>query len=171
MKCILFSVVASMLVIVAHADDGTNTLWKFAKELQRAEKDSPPPIKLTAALKSQGRKHFLVFHLVNVAKKPLRLYPYELPWGSPHSLHLAAVTTDGVPLQNIYPIVDPGPESEIVVEPGASQEGEYAVHRVLDFEKASKEKDIMVLWSYRVPHGDGDHDSTCSGVVVIPSKK
>lgn len=171
MKHMLFSVVASTLVIVAHPDDGTNTLWKFAKELQRAEKDSPPPIKLTATLKSQGRKHFLAFHLVNVSNKPLRLYPYELPWCNPHSLHLAAVTTDGVPLQNIYPIADPGPESEIVVEPGASRDGEYALNWTLDFEKASKERDILVLWSYRVPHGDGDHRSTCSGVVVIQSKK
>jgi hypothetical protein len=169
MKRTFFLVVVSMLVIAAHADEGTNTLWNFAKELKRAEKDAPPPISLTATLKSQGRKHFLVFHLVNISKKPMRLYPYELPWGNPNSLHLAAVTTDGVPLQNIYPIADPGPESEIVVEPGASRDGQYALYWTLDFEKVPKERDIHMLWSYRVPHDD--HKSTCSGVVVIPSKK
>jgi hypothetical protein len=166
-KPTFYAVMLSMLTIIAHAGEGTNALWNFAKELKRAEKDAPPPIMLTATLKSQLRKNFLVFHLVNVSKKPLRLYPDQLPWGNRYSLHLAAVTTDGVPLQNVYPIDDPGPAPEIVLEPGASRDGEYALHRALDFEKVPKENDILVLWSYRVPHDE----STCSGVVVVPSKK
>src|SRR5437899_5817428 len=91
MKRILLSVVASTLVTVAHAGENTNALWYFAKELRTSAKDASPPIMLTATLKSQGPKHFLAFHLVNVSKKPVRLYPYELPWGNPHSLRLAAI--------------------------------------------------------------------------------
>src|SRR5262249_51188242 len=72
MKHAFYTVVVSMLAVIAHAGEGTNALWNFAKELKRAEKDAPPPIMLTATLKSLGRKNVLVFHLVNVSTKPLR---------------------------------------------------------------------------------------------------
>ena len=171
MKRIVLLVGLVLFVLVAHATDGTNALWYLADGLRRTTNGAPPPIALTASLKAHAGKYFLAFHLVNISKQPLRLYPYEFPWGNPHSLRLAAITTDGVRLPNIYPIADPPVEAEVVVPPGGSREGDYDLSWCLEYDKAPKDKDLLVLWVYRVPEGHGSRQPVCSGVVVIPQQK
>ena len=160
-----------LFVLVARASDGTNALWYFADGLRRTANNTPPPIALTASLKTRAGKYFLAFHLVNISKQPLRLYPYEFPWGNPHSLRLAAITTDGVRLPNMYPIADPLVEAKVVVPPGGSRDGEYDFSWCVEYDKAPNDKDLLVLWQYRVPQGRGSQQPVCSGVVVIPQHK
>ena len=109
----------------------------------------------------------LAFKLTNLSKNPITLYPYELPWGNPHSITLAAVTTDGQRIPNLYPIADPPPEKQIMIAPGASREGDYDIAEIVQLSLAPADKDIIVLWSYRVPGDFKNSQPICTGIVVI----
>src|ERR1035438_2125943 len=88
------------------AGETNNPLNELVKQYQRASPTNHPPVCVTAYLKHADGKFLLAFKLTNLSEKPFTLYPYELPWGIPSSITLAAVTTDGQRIPNIYPIAD-----------------------------------------------------------------
>jgi hypothetical protein len=171
MKTLLATLATTVVFLLARADDGTNGLWSFAAELQKTAQHEPPPVALTASLKTVEGKHFLAFRLTNTSGKPLRLYPHQLPWGSPHSLELAAVTTDGTPFRYGLAESNPLTEERIVLPPGAAREGDYRLSWALEYPAAPREKDVVVVWAYRVPVERDGPRPVCTGVVVIPKKQ
>ena len=171
MKTILSTLVTTLVVLLARADDGTNGLWSFAAALQKTAQNEPPPVALTASLKTVGGKLFLAFRLTNISGKPFRPYPCQLPWGSPQSLELAAVTTDGTPFRYALAESNPDTEERIVLPPGASREGDYRLSWALGYPAAAREKDVVVIWAYRVPVERHGPRAVCTGVVVIPKKQ
>jgi len=94
---------------------------------------------------------------------------FRPPWGYTYSISLAAVTTDGEQVPNLYPIADKRVEiRRITLKPGQSCEGDYDIENVVQLSQAPKGKDILVLWSYEVPGDFKRPKPVCTGVVIIP---
>ncbi len=168
MRTTLLIIAALALPLQTRAEEPENVLDVFAHHLRESAAAQPAPIALTATLQSRGDKRFLAFRLTNISKRPLELYPWQLPWGNPHSLSFAAVTTTGTRLSNRYPIADPGPEQKVLVASGATLEGEYDIAWGLAYEDAHKTQDVLLLWAYRLTNGFERPFPICTGVAIIP---
>ena len=46
------------------------------------------------------------FTLVNTSVQTMKLYPFQLPWGNPNSIQIAATTLSGEELPVVWPIAD-----------------------------------------------------------------
>ena len=51
------------------------------------------------------------FALVNTSTQHLKVFPYQLPWGNPNSVQIAATTLGDETLAVVWPIADPGQKS------------------------------------------------------------
>jgi hypothetical protein len=101
----------------------------------------------------------------------MSLHRSDLPWGYTYAISLAAITTDGEQVPNLYPIADKMVEiKEITLKPGESLEGDYDIENVVQLSKAPKGKDLLVIWSYEVPGDFKGPKPVCTGVVVIPKR-
>jgi len=130
-----------------------------------------PPVALTAYLKRSSTNCLLAFRLTNLSGKAMILHHSDLPWGYPYAISLAAITTDGQQVPNLYPIADKMVEiEEITLKPGKSLEGGYDIENLVQLSKAPKGKDILVLWSYEVPGHFKRPKPVCTGVVIIPKE-
>jgi hypothetical protein len=145
-----------------------NPLEVWAAGYRYASARGHPPVSVTAYLKHSGDRHLLAFRLTNLSKEPIALFPYELPWGNPHSITLAAVATDGRFFPNHYPISDPAFENPITIDPGSSLEGDYDIGSIVELAAARTNKDIIVMWSYEIPGAKGQ--PICTGAVVISKR-
>ncbi len=168
MKTTLIIIGVFALLLQARAEEPENVLEVFAQQLRESVAAESAPIALSATLKSRGDKHFLAFRLINISKGPLEIYPSDLPWGNPHSLSFAAVTTAGMRLRNWYLIADPGPEKKLVIASGATLEGEYDIAWGLSYEDTHTNQDVLLMWSYRLMAGSEKPFPVCTGVAIIP---
>ena len=166
-KYIIVALVQFIWVTGTIAEEMENPLEVWAAHFQHISSTGHPPVSVTAYLKHSGDKYLLAFKLTNISKRPLTLRPSELPWGNPHSITLAAVTTDGQRVPNHYSIADRPIEKQITITSGTSREGDYDLANIVQPFLAPKDKDIVVLWSYRVPGDFKNPQPICTGVVVI----
>ena len=144
-----------------------NPLERWAEQNQPRRAVNHPSISVTAYLKDFGGKHILAFKFTNLSNKTLKLYPHELPWGNPHSITIAAITTKGRYLSNLYPIADPEIQEKITIAPGASKEGDYDIGQIVQLSEKKKSEEIIVIWSYKSPEEPKNSPSICTGVVAI----
>jgi hypothetical protein len=111
------------------------------------------------------------FTLVNTSSQPLNVYPFQLPWGNPNSVQIAATTLHGEMLPVVWPIADPGPEEPLVLEPGKTLTGDLLLGDRVDagdLLRARRTGDVMVAWCYAfTPLGEKEgHKAT--GIVMVP---
>ncbi|HEU0011453.1 MAG TPA: hypothetical protein VFT34_16660 [Verrucomicrobiae bacterium] len=166
MKCLIVALSHIALAAVSLSAEPENPLRQWASSYQRFSSTGHPSISVTAFLKSSGDKRVLAFKLTNLSTNSLTISPFQLPWGNSYSITLAAFATDGQSVPNSYPIDDPPAQNQITIAPAQSLEGDYKLSNALDFTRAPKDKDIVVIWNYRSPLKSPQ--PTCTGVVVIP---
>jgi hypothetical protein len=164
---VLFSVAVCLTACAAEPE---NELQTFVDELRRNTSQDSPPIALTARLSTRAGEHFLSFRMTNVSQQPLSFYPYMLPWGHSNSLMFAAVATDATPVRSFSLLNNPPTQRKLTIAPGETREGEYPLSWGLAYEEAPKDRDILLMWTYRVIVGDGPFP-VCSGVIVIPKRQ
>ena len=89
------------------------------------------------------------FRLTNVSAQPLKIYPFQLPWGNANAVEVGAITLEGKLLSAGWPIDDPGPETPVTVAPGSSLSGDFLLGgRFNDLEEARKQSEVLVTWCY-----------------------
>jgi hypothetical protein len=102
--------------------------------------------------------------------RPVELYRADLPWGSVHSLILAAVRLDpfGSPLEQVFPIDDPGPET-VVIDPGDALAGSVDLAARFPALAADRQAhDVMVFWTYQPRDVEGLGFERLSGSLLLP---
>ena len=166
-RTLLLSILACLCSLRA-VSAAENTLQVWSNRYREVASGGHPQVAVTAYLKRASGKCLLAFRLTNISKKPLTFYPSFLPWGSSSAITLAAITTDGRRLANIYPIDDPAYQPEITLAPGEFRQGNYDLALGVDLAKAPKNQDVLLLWSYRTPTDFNHRQPVCTGVVVIP---
>ena len=166
MKSLIVALSQIALAAVSLSAEPENPLCIWASNYQSFASTGHPPIAVTSFLKHSSEKRVLAFRLTNLSTNSLTIFPFQLPWGNAYSSRLAAVTTDGQCVPNIYPIDDPPVQKQITIAPTQSLEGDYDLAKTLDFSRAPKDKDIAVFWCY--PFRFKSPQPLCSGVVVIP---
>ena len=170
-KPALLCLLATFVLSSANGDEPENILKAWAKQYQR-NKHAPPPIEVSARLKTTKGKHSLAFRLTNISDSPLTLASGWLPWGYPGGITIAAFTTDGKHLRNFY-AGDPSGHF-LKLDPGKSLQGDYPLSWGL-LDPIPKDKDTVVMWLYTMPAVLSDEPyerwPACTGVVVIPKAK
>jgi hypothetical protein len=173
MKHIIVILILLSCLGILHGGEGTSPLqwWVGGFKGVSVSPTNHPPVAVTAYLKRSGTNRLLAFRLTNLSQKVMTLHPSDLPWGYTYSISLAAVTTDGQQVPNLYPIADKMVEiRQITLKPGESCEGDYDIEQVVQLSQAPKGKDILVLWSYEVPGAFKRPKPVCTGVVIIPKE-
>lgn len=158
-------------VVAAFSSGGAEpvrSLEKWASEYRRS-RHLPPPIALTAHLKTQKGAHSLSFRLTNISNAPLTVATGFLPWADPSQLTIAAFTTEGKHLDNAYYGEPRGPR--IRLAPGKWLEGDYPLTWGLGAEPPA-DKDTIIVWLYAFPI-DGPYEDwpTCTGALLVPKSK
>jgi hypothetical protein len=166
-KYFIVAFVQLLLVTTIVAEESENALEVWATQYRHSASAGHPPVSVSAYLKHSGDNYVLAFKLTNLSKKSLMVSPHELPWGNPHSITLAAIVTDGQRIPNHYPIADPPIEKQIAIPAGTSREGDYDIGRIVQLSQAPKDKDIVLLWSYRIPGDFQNSHQICTGIVVL----
>jgi len=103
----------------------------------------------------EADRYLLRFTLRNVAGRPLTFYRTSLPWATPDSIQVAAVTTDGQLVPAGYPIEDHFETDQVQVKPNQTLTGDY------DLAKRWEERStpstgfprgatIVLMWTYKV---------------------
>jgi hypothetical protein len=169
-KYVVFILVQLVWGTAIIAGETNNPLNELVEDYQRASPTNHPPVSVTAYLKHVGDKSLLAFKLTNLSEKPLTLRPSELPWGNRYSTTLAAVTTDGERIPNICMIADSFEVQQITIAPGTSREGDYDIEESVQLSLAPKNKDVILLWSYKVPGSFKNSQPICTGIIVIPKR-
>ena len=141
--------------------------WSFFN--QRFSSTGHPPIFVTAYVKRSGESHVAAFKLTNLSTNPLTIYRSDLPLGNPHSLSLAAMTTDGQLVPIAFPRICAPSLIEVEIRPGQSMEGDYDLGEFIQFSHAPKGKDVVVIWAYMPHRSLSARKPVCTGVLVVPN--
>ncbi|HEX8312253.1 MAG TPA: hypothetical protein VF614_13105 [Chthoniobacteraceae bacterium] len=166
-----FLILLHIGVIGLQAAEPENTLQVFAEQYLRTSAEGHPIVAVTAYYKRIGDANVLRFKITNVSDKPLTFATPFLPWSGPPLLTLAALTTDGHRLPNIYPLIHPNPSPEVTLTPGQSRQGDFDLRDAIDFATAPTDKDIILLWSYSSPVDFGQRKPVSTGIAIIPKHK
>src|ERR1700722_14233470 len=125
MKKLIFTLLLLVVGSSAFSADKENVLEAWTSAYLHSHDAVKSPVAVTADLKTIGGQHFLAFRVTNISGRSIKIYPSFLPWGNPYTITLAAFTTDGKALQNIYPIDDPAFKYPINIAPGQIIRGSY----------------------------------------------
>jgi hypothetical protein len=106
--------------------------------------------------------------LRNASSRPLRIWPFMLPWGNIHAVDVLGLTPTGEPLIWSGPIADPGPEDPLVLRPGDVQSGVTTLDTLPTLEAQLRATDVLVLWRYELRVDDVAGVTT--GAVVFPRR-
>jgi hypothetical protein len=129
-------------------------------------------ISLEAAYRATPRGPAIHFTLRSVSTQSFSLYPYQLPWGNPNSINLWAYTQSHMPLQTIWPIADPGPETPLTVAPGDVLQGDFLLQsRIGGLAEALSRADVTVTWQYSIPEEHPGTSGPLTGGVVVPQQQ
>jgi hypothetical protein len=126
-------------------------------------------IRLTAESAEDARGAVLIFRLANVSTETLTAYPFQLPWGNPNSIEVAAATVHGAAATTFFPISDPIAETKVSLAPGNVLMGRFELaNRIQGLRELQRSDDILVSWSYRSPFSPSRR--CVSGIAVLPRR-
>ena len=156
-------------------DTPPKTIEKISEDtasVERCAEASPLEERVTLVGTAIEREKGVTIHfrLTNVSSLPLRLNPFDLPWGNLNAVAFAAVTSNRHTLGTAWPIDDPGVQEPIILAPGHELEGEVLLaYRIPGVDEAHAHEDINVSWCYRfVPIGETGGRLT--GLLKIPKR-
>jgi hypothetical protein len=117
----------------------------------------PPPVKprlnLTVEVKRDPYHQVLLeMRLKHNYKKPIKFDLNDLPWASGSNMILIAVKAkngEGLAGYKWCPLA-----GDITLAPGAELKGDISMETFFDFDKALREDDILVFWSYHLQSDD-----------------
>lgn len=168
----------------AQAADQVTPLQSWVKEVQKAGAE-PSPVSVTATLIERDGAKFFALRLTNISSAPLKTSSLFLPWARVNVLNVVGFTTDRKALNYFIPISDPLSASLLTIAPGETRTG---VIKIPDFwdpeltvnlpsggqaETLVRDRDIVVLWSYRfLDYPEPKRrNQPCTGVIVISKSK
>ena len=138
-------------------------------ELRSAATAGACPFAVTAQVSGAGASLSLAMSLTNISKRPVNMYPNELPWGNTRSLKLLALNTSGEPLTLSEAIDDPGPADQLTIAAGETLSGEYRLCGTSICEDAKK-SELLLIWLYRAPESVQPRPA-CTGAVILPRQQ
>lgn len=103
--------------------------------------------------------------LTNASSTGVTLYSSRLPWGTRHSMIVAAVKLTGTneALTNT-PIIDDPPPGDITIGPGQTVTGEIDLaERFHQSWQDARGKPLLILWSYQLQSADGRASNRITG--------
>jgi hypothetical protein len=158
---------------IAFPDKQDNTLLSWVRSVKARSGSAASPVAMSSCFVGDDGKHLIRFRFTNTSAAPLKLWPFQLPWGNPNSIDLFAITTDGVPIPTGNPIADPAEEQIITIEPGETVQGDFDLDgRIVSTTSLStvlRRSDIFVVWSYSLSCQDRNFVAN-TGAILIPKK-
>ena len=158
-------------IIDAHATPTRDEpLRNFLHSLERNEVTAEDIVEVEAIGRIKDGQPVMAFRLKNRTAASIAMYASDLPWANTYSIRFVAMTAEGQVLEMGYPIDDPSPTT-IEIAPGQVLEGDYPLSRLVM--KVPRDKDVLVLWSYRYFRRDLDPKQTPlhTGVVMLHTPK
>lgn len=113
--------------------------------------------------------HMLRITLSSAVSVPVSTYRHKLPWGNRYSMLFAAVTADGKPLAQYYPVDDPLLD-RVTLGPNSSLSGVVDLENVFKgFDNEVSKSVVNLFWAYKAPNGLGIPQWS-GGWVLIPKQ-
>jgi len=165
----IVSLIAHLLTFGVQAAKAENPIEVWARHFQGADNSIHAPFAVSAILKMSKGKPILAFRFTNLSKQPLALCPWQLPWGSVHSITVAAFTPSGKRVPNHYPLENPVCPDILTIPPGQSMEGDYQLDMLLG--DLPTNSDVVVIWFYKYFVDPKKRPLSATGALVIPKSK
>jgi len=147
------------LIFAATSVQADDPFAQWTERYKRDTSGAASSLRVSATSTFVAGEPALHFSVTNTSSAPLSIATASLPWGNAYSINLLGLSSSGA-LRPRYPVDDLG-VGHVVLQPGATLEGNYVLNQVLQGPRqALKASDLIVVWSY----------GTTSGVVVLQKR-
>jgi hypothetical protein len=162
----LFVVLAATACSQQYSPESLASFAKFGGEVSQS---NPSPFSVTAVAQDTADGEQLAITLRNTSDKSVTMYEASLPWVY-EQLTVAAISTSGKVVRNVYPVIDTFTVKEVTLAPGQALSGSYKLRQRLSLTKELRSSDVLVLWSYKPVVGETTYDKI-TGVALLSGRK